>query len=636
MNTVAPRQAPALAPGRERYPHLFSPVRLGRLVLPDRFAMAPMTTSYAGTDGGVTPRLCDYLAARGRGGYSLVVTENMGVHGSGRVMPRMVMADADRHVPGLARLADAIRASGARSIAQLSHCGRQTKSKFTGMPLVAPSAIPCPLNREMPKALTLDEIADMEQAFVSAARRVQQAGFDGIEIHGAHGYLVSGFLSAYSNRRTDRYGGGLENRMRFLLNIVDGIRRTTDLTLTVRISADEFVPHGNRLEQTTLIARALEEHGVDGISVSVGVYESFNTQSMVSGEEEGRWLPLAREIAREVAIPVFGVGRIRRAEVAEAAIARGDCAIPLFGRSAIADPQLPNKIRDGGEAGIIPCVGCNICLGRSARPETICPANPAVGRDSGFAQGIAFAPGRPLRIGIAGSCLAALTAAWIAAARGHQVTVYETEGGIGGMQHWRSSVPGQQEYAELVAAAQQRAAQAGVRFFMHMPAAGEFDRLWSVRRYQPGGAASPNCYEVLQGTAPLPPQGSVLVDGGDLASAEAAVKLARSGRQVELRTSLADICLDAHPGFRALHRRVLTDLGGRVLGSADIAAWGSESSIVAGPTSSSAQAGAEPASSDWHYPYAAFGPPDASIDDAYEPGRMTAGLYAAVELALAA
>ena len=617
--------------GMQRYPHLFSSLRLGRLLLPDRFAMAPMTTNYAELDGSVTTRLCEYLAARGQGGFSLIITENMGVHPSGRVMPRMVMADEDRHIAGLARMAEAIHATGATAIAQISHCGRQTKSKFTGMPLVAPSPIPCPLNREMPRALALEEIGEMERAFVAAARRVEAAGFDGAEIHAAHGYLASGFLSAYSNHRTDIYGGSLENRMRFLLNIVDGIRQHSDFTLTVRISADEFVQNGNTLEQTTVIARALEAHGVSAISVSVGVYESFNTQSMVSGEAEGRWLPLAGKIARELEIPVFAVGRIKRAEMAEAAIARGDCAIPLFGRSAIADADLPLKIRQGREADIVACVSCNVCLGRAARPETICPANPAVGRDHEFAGALAAAPKEVLRIGIAGSCLAALTAAWIAAARGHQITVYETDGCIGGMQQWRSAVPTQHEYAELVAAAQRRAAAAGVRFSSRAPAAGEYDRLWSVRRYQPGGASSPNCYEVLQGTTDLPPDATVLVRGGDLASSEAAVKLAKAGHRVELSTPLTDICLDAHPGFRVLHKRLITEFGGRVHCAVSAPEPGAGQTLISGPATPPGRK--EMMQADWVYPYAAWGTADASIDDIYEADRMTAGIYAAAELA---
>lgn len=631
MNQTLRGQTRAEPLGRSRYPHLFSPVQVGKLALPDRFAMAPMTTNYAALDGGVTPELCDYLAARAAGGFSLIVTENVGVHASGRVMPRMVMGDDDKHIPGLARLAEAIRASGAKSIAQISHCGRQTKSKFTGMPLVAPSAIPCPVNRETPRALAIDEVEDMEQAFIATARRLETAGFDGIEIHGAHGYLVGGFLSAYSNHRTDKYGGTVQNRLRFLLNIVDGIRRHSDITLTVRISAEEFVADGNTLEQAIVIARALEDHGVSGISVSAGVYESFAVLSMVSGEQEGRWLPLSRAIAREVKIPVFGVGLIKRAAVAEAAIAEGDCAIPLFGRSAIADPELPRKIAEGREADIMPCISCNVCLGRSARPETICPVNPAVGRDRSFAQTLAAAPQEPLRIAIVGSSLAALTAAWIAAARGHRVTVYEPKGRIGGMQQWRGGVPRQDDYAELVAAAQRRATRAGAQFLFRPPEAGEFDRLWAVRRYQPGGSRSPNCYEVLGGEASLPSNASILIAGGDLASAEAAVKLAQSGHAVELATPLAEICLDAHPGFRVLHRRLMAELGGRISTSAAESKPGADQIVVAG--SSSAPGLEKSQDSDWSDPYAALASADGGIDDAYESGRMTAGVYAAVELA---
>lgn len=633
MNKIVRDRACAEPLGRARYQHLFSPLKLGKLALPDRFAMAPMTTNYAGLDGGVTPELCDYLAARGIGGFSLIVTENVGVHASGRVMPRMVMGDEDRHIPGLARLADAIRASGAKSIAQISHCGRQSKSKFTGMHLVAPSAIPCPVNREMPRALSIDEIEEMERAYIAAAKRLESAGFDGVEIHGAHGYLVGSFLSAYSNHRLDRYGGSLQNRMRFLLNIVDGIRRHSDITLAVRISAEEFVANGNTLEQAVVIARELENHGVSAISVSAGVYESFAVLSMVSGEQEGRWLSLSKAVAQEVKIPVFGVGMIKRATVAEAAVANGDCAIPLFGRSAIADPELPRKIAEGREEDIMPCVSCNVCLGRSARPETICPVNPSVGRDRAFAQALTKAPQEALRVAIVGSSLAALTAAWIAASRGHRVTVYEPKGCIGGMQQWRGGVPHQDDYADLVAAAQRRAAQAGVQFLFRPPVHGEFDRLWSVRRYQPGGSQSPNCYEVLCGEANLPANSSVLVKGGDLASAEAAVKLAHSGRRVELSTPLADICLDAHPGFRVLHRRLMADFGGTIATSVAEPKPSDNQVVIVG--SSSAPKADKQQDADWIHPYGIFDSADGVIDDAYESGRMTAGVYAAVDLASA-
>jgi hypothetical protein len=202
------------------------------------------------------------------------------------------------------------------------------------------------------------------------------------------------------------------------------------------------------------------------------------------------------------------------------------------------------------------------------------------------------------------------------------------------MQQWRGTVPKQGEYAELVAAAQHRAAMAGVMFSFLAPAANEYDRLWSVRRYQPGDASPPSCYDVLRGAASFPPDTALHVRGGDLASSEAAVKLAKDGYRVELSTPLADICLDAHPGFRVLHRRLIEEFGGRVLSALAAPEAGAGLTVISGPTTRSGRK--ETLQPDWDYPYAAVGNADACIDDAYEPDLMTAGVYAAVELAVLA
>lgn len=618
-----------LEPGLERFPHLHKPLLLGRLTLRDRFAMAPMTTNFAGPDGQVTPELIDYLALRGAGGFSLVITENMGVHGTGRVMPRMLMAHEDHLVVGLRRLASTVQATGAAIFAQLSHCGRQSRPKFTGNQLVAPSAIPCPLNREMPRALDLDEIATMVRAFVDAAARVEAAGYDGVEVHAAHGYLPSGFLSAYSNKREDRYGGSLENRMRFLLEIVDGIKRRTRLPLSVRISGDELVEGGNTVAETTEIARALEEHGVDAISVSVGVYESFNAMSMVTGEKEGRWLPLAGMIKQHVSIPVMGVGRIKRPEVAEAAVAADHCDIPLFGRAAIADPELPRKVTRGETRRIMWCLSCNLCLGRAARPETICPVNPGVGRDAALTHDIAQRAPSPRRIAIAGSGLAALTAAWIAAARGHSVTVHDERSELGGMARWRARVPGQSEYNETIAAFAERARDVGALFSKLAPRTGDHDILWVSRHFQPGRTRDLDVYEVLA-IEPLPGSGDVVtVIGQDLASAECALRLANAGNSVTLCSPGGDIALDAHPGYRMLVRRLLEGAGATIkLGTLpethEIAGRAVRGHPIAAPTAYGDEHG-------WTNPHGDVA--DAWIDDAYEPGLMTRAIYSAVELA---
>lgn len=625
------------SPGERAYPRLFSPFRLGPLALPNRFVVPALTTNYASADGFVTDALCTYLEARARGGFGLIVTENLGVDPAGRVMPRMAMIDGDRYVPGLARLAAAVKRDGAAVIGQLSHAGRQTKSAITGLPLVAPSAIACPINRELPRALEVNEIQALEQGFVRAAVRLRAAGFDGVEIHGAHGYLVGEFLSRYSNRREDLYGGPLENRLRFLSNIVDGIRAAagSDFPLIVRISAREFVPDGLDLPESIEIARRLAARGVHALSVSVGVYESFSRLSMVSGEPEGQWLPLAGALRAATGLPTMGVGRLKRAAVAEAALASGAIDLAAFGRASIADPDLPRKVRDGRESRVLACLGCNVCLGRTTRPETICPVNPTVGREAGFDP---VPPAHPLRLAIRGSSLSALTAAWIAARRGHRVMLYEPAAVLGGLQGLRARVPGQGEIAETVTALLRRAEEAGVTLVREEPGAGDDDLLWGVRRFVPVGAglsgeqAAASSYDVLAAVDGIAPGSRVVVIGDDLASGDAALILAARGVVVELRSPARDIAVDAHPGYRELIRRNLERLGAVVV-----------TGVRAAPPPEAADgvvvvSGRDPrlTSEDdaaWEMPRLPCATRD-WLDDAYEPGRMTRTVYDAVAHAM--
>ncbi|MBI4270210.1 MAG: NADH:flavin oxidoreductase [Candidatus Rokubacteria bacterium] len=596
-------------PGAAAYPTLFSPFTLGGLRLPNRFSVPGLTTNYATPDGFVTDALCEYLAARARGGFGLIVTENLGVHPAGRVMPRMVMIDDDRYVAGLARLASAVRREGGVVVGQLSHAGRQTKSRITGLPLVAPSAVPCPINREMPRALAVDEIQELAQAFVRAAVRLADAGFDGVEIHGAHGYLVGAFLSRYANRRDDAFGGPLDNRLRFLLDIVDGIQRALgrDFPLIVRLSAREFVPDGLDLPEAIEIARRLRDRGVHALSVSVGVYESFNKLSMVAGEPEGQWLPLAAAIRSATGLPTIGVGRIKRARVAEAALASGQIDLAAFGRASIADPELPRKVRDGEEARVLWCFGCNVCLGRSARPETICPVNPAVGREATF---MPAAAARPVRLAIRGSSFAALTAAWVAARRGHSVTLHEPGPVLGGLQGLRARVPGQEEVGETIEALAARATAAGVRLIRGEPEPGAHDVLWEVRGPAAARGRTVTSYDVLASPGDYARAARAIVTGDDLASAHAALVLADAGVAVELRSPARDIAVDAHPGFREVARRGLSARGATIV----------------------TEAGGEPVGSPAADPLRVVAGHDADtrdgdLNDAYEPGRLAAAVY---------
>ncbi|MCC5857458.1 MAG: tRNA-dihydrouridine synthase [Ectothiorhodospiraceae bacterium] len=629
------------------YPRLYSPLRLGRVTVPNRFVVPALTTNFAEADGVIGDRLIDYLEARFAGGYGLVVTENIGVHPSGRVMPRMAMAHDDRFLGGLRRLAERVQGYDGVLFGQLSHAGRQTRSAITGMPLVAASAIPCPLNREEPRALETHEVEDMERAFVEAACRLAEAGFQGVEIHGAHGYLVGGFLSRYSNIRTDHYGGSLSNRMRFLLNIVAGIKSALGqgFPVSVRISAREFVPDGLDLPESIEVARRLADAGVDALSVSVGVYASFNRLSMITGEPEGRWLDLAGALRREVSpMPVIGVGRIKRPEIAERALADGLVDLAAFGRASIADPHLPRKVREARSEEVMWCLGCNVCLGRSSRPESICPVNPAVGLER---RHVVSPAARPMRVRVLGASLSALTAAWIAARRGHQVTVTTPGGVLGGMQRWRAGVPGQEEYEEVIAAAHRRAAGVGVRFADWVPSS-RVDATWRVHNYQPVDDAllqrhtdAVDVYRVLSGDVAPGAGERVLVYGADLATVEAGALLRAAGCEVRLRVPARDVALDAHPGYREANRqlletrrvdlRIARDIDGLEAGDIrwadhivigdtgkpryeDPAAW-RESAVHAGEPTESVRA-------------------DAVLADAYEPGLMTRGIYDAVDMAL--
>ena len=614
------------------FPHLFSPFRLGGQTLRNRMVMPGITTNFAESDGSVGDRLSDYLKARARGGFGAIVTENIGVHATGRVMPRMVMGHEDRYLPGLARLADVIKREGAVALAQISHAGRQTKSKLTGLPLVFPSAIPCPINREMPQALTADGIRTMEDAFIGTAIRLHRAGFNGVEIHAAHGYLVAAFLSRYSNKRDDLYGGSLDNRMRFLRNIINGIKAkvTPDFLLLVRISAEEFVPEGLGVAETIEIGRRLESIGVVALSVSVGVYESFNKVSMVSGEPEGQWLHVAEAVRRGTGIPIIGVGRIKRGEVAEAALACGQIDLAAFGRAAIADPALPRKLQAHSNEPIVWCVGCNMCLGRTARPETVCPVNPAVGREAEFALERTSDPRRVL---IRGSCFSALTAAWVAASCGHSVVIAEPSGQLGGMQAWRSQVRGQEEYREAITALAERARQAGAEIRTTARAEDHAATRWVVRRFEPvprdaySGQPALVTYDILSGRRTIAKAVPVTVYGDDLSSAEAAIVLAHAGYQLTLCSPAAEIAVDAHPGFRDVSYRTLNAAGVKIeVRVAELVA--ADGVVVHGRKrgltyeSEAAWIAAE-----------TLREGDAFIDDAYEPGAMTRGIYAAVELA---
>jgi 2,4-dienoyl-CoA reductase-like NADH-dependent reductase (Old Yellow Enzyme family) len=443
---------------------LFSPGRIGSLDLKNRILMAPMEKNLAAPTGAVTRRYIDYCEARAAGGAALLLLESMYVHPAGQNHRHQLGIHDDELIPGYRRLIDACHRHAALVGAELEFGGRQTSSLITGRQPVAPSPVPCTVltGGDMPRALTVEEIRDLVRIFADAARRAVRAGFDVVEVHGAHGYLIGQFLSPYANHRDDEYGGDFERRLRFPVEAVRAVREAVGPRVPVlyRLTADEHVEGGLTLTDSIRIAPRLQAAGVDLLDVSAGIYESAMWIAQPMEMAPGCLAPLAREIRRAVTIPVSVAGRITDGRVAARILEDGDADFVTLGRALHADPELPRKIRERRESEVTACVACLTCndlLGKNV--PVLCLANTRTGREREYA----IRPtGRPARIVVVGAGPAGLETARLLALRGHAVTVFERMAEPGGQLLLSRLVPGRAELAGLAVSLAAAAARAGV------------------------------------------------------------------------------------------------------------------------------------------------------------------------------
>ena len=430
------------------FPALFTPDSIGTMTLKNRLIMAPISSNLAAQDGTVSKELLFHYAERARGGVGLIIVENVCItyplarHGAAQ--PRI---DDDASIPGLGRLTDAIHRDGAKAAVELTHPGMNAGLRYiAGETPVAPSAVPRSKDGLVPRALSHEEIVVVIGEYVEAARRARQAGFDAVELQACHGLLINQFLSPLTNQRRDEYGGSCENRSRFLVEIVEGIKRRVgfDFPVMVRLVALDALDGGLTLEDGRWFAHRLEEVGADAIHPDFGLGGKEKRLDPMPYPQAWR-VYLAEEIKAAVSIPVIAVGVIREPRVAEEILEAGKADFVALGRALNADPEWPNKARAGEVGAIRRCIGCNECvIARHVEDAPLrCSLNATVGR-SPEACRLERAVS-PKRVLVIGGGPAGMEAARVAALRGHRVTLCERQPRLGGMLDVAAIPPGKEK-----------------------------------------------------------------------------------------------------------------------------------------------------------------------------------------------
>lgn len=432
---------------------LFTPLRIGPVVVPNRVVFAAHLTNYA-QDGLPTPQHVAYYTARARGGAGLIITEEHSTHPTDWPYQKMIHGFGRAVVPHYRRITDAVHRYDTRILAQINHNGGQGSGMYSRLVTWAPSTVPDPLFREVPYALEHADIDSVIEGYTVTAANCAEGGFDGIELQCSHSSIVRQFLSPSTNKRDDDYGGSLENRARILHRITAAVRAAIgpDRALGVRLCGDELMEHGITLEETIEVAKAVEAAGhVDYINTSIGVATA--SLHMIEGSMHmppGYALFIPAALRQHVSLPVVGVTRIKDPVQADRALRDGHCDLVGIVRGQIADPDFAAKSRAGLTEEIRLCLSCNQeCVGRMGLNRWLgCIENPSAGREAIVSDPIPVA--RPKSVLVVGAGPAGLQSAISAAQHGHRVTVVEAQGSAGGNLRLAASVPNRAEIGDLV------------------------------------------------------------------------------------------------------------------------------------------------------------------------------------------
>jgi len=441
---------------------LFEPITINHLTIKNRIVMPAMAIVY--TDNySFSNRFKVFYRERARGGVGLMIIGPVAIDrvGSTPFMPGLF---DDKYVGPIREFTDELHKDiDAKIGIQLMQMGRFASSSYTGVPPIAPSAIPSPISGEVPREMTKDDVVEVQEAFVQGARRAQEAGFDYIEILAAGGYLIGEFLSPMTNHRTDEYGGPIENRMRFGLEVIKKVRQAVgkDSAMGIRVSGHDFMEGGHTNIESALFCTEAEKVGVNSINVTGGWHESYIPQ-ITTNVPPGAFLYLARGIKEKVRVPVFASNRLGDPLVAERALRSGAADMICWGRPLLADPELPIKVQEGRLDEITPCIGCNQgCFDSLLSGSSVCcTLNPRVGREADTEIKEARVK---KKVFVAGGGPAGMEFALVARQRGHEVTLYEREEHLGGQVNLVAASPGKKEFLNVVKSLKNRLEISGVR-----------------------------------------------------------------------------------------------------------------------------------------------------------------------------
>jgi len=409
--------------------HLTTPVAIGSIQVKNRIVMAPMNTGFAGPDGEVTDKMIDYYEKRAKHGAGLIVVEATGVVPNVKNMACQPRLTDDAYIPGFVTLVERIKAYGVKTFLQIQHSGNEAAFGK----LVSASDVGSRAVGGVPTPLKVAEIEELIEQFIRTAKRAQTAGFDGVEVHAAHGYLLNQFLSPFFNRRSDIYGGSIKNRARMIVSIIDGIksRLGSNFVASVRYSAKEYIEGGLDVEESVQLASLFQEAGADCLHVASGIYDSGIFISGPASVPQGMFVPTARLIKQAVDIPVIVVGRINDPLFAEKVLTDASADLIAFGRAFLADPKFPLKINEHRLDEIRKCIGCKYCATRvGSNLDLRCAVNAATGREKYFPDS-AFAR-NPKKVVVVGGGPAGSEAAISARKMGHEVVLSERTNRLGG------------------------------------------------------------------------------------------------------------------------------------------------------------------------------------------------------------